>query len=103
MAHVIWSAEASWNLELIGDYLDEASPGQRERILNSVIDATVNLGRFPEMGRVIPELGEPSLRELIVGRYRVFYEFDGGTVIIMMVMDAARDARSRLLSMLGGP
>ena len=36
--------------------------------------AVDGLGEFPESGRVVPELGDPSVREVVVGAYRVVYE-----------------------------
>jgi plasmid stabilization system protein ParE len=44
-----------------------------------------------ERGRVVPELEEPTVRELIVGRYRLIYEIDGADVNILGLIHGARD------------
>jgi plasmid stabilization system protein ParE len=44
------------------------------RFGNRLIDEALNLGAFPEMGRVVPEIGEPSVREITHGAYRIVYE-----------------------------
>jgi hypothetical protein len=31
-----------------------------------------------DRGRVVPELDEPTVRELVVGSYRLIYEIHGG-------------------------
>ena len=40
---------------------------------DKLIDHTLPLAQFPEMGRVVPEFGEASIREVIHGRYRIVY------------------------------
>jgi toxin ParE1/3/4 len=44
-----------------------------------------------ERGRVVPELDEPTVRELVVGSYRLIYEFGEETVHILALIHAARD------------
>jgi len=38
------------------------------------VAAVERLRDFPESGRVVPELGEPRVREVIHGAYRIIYE-----------------------------
>jgi plasmid stabilization system protein ParE len=49
------------------------------------------------MGRVVPEYGRDSLRELIIGPYRVVYEIDEDEVGVIAVVHGSRD----LFSVLG--
>ena len=42
------------------------------------------------MGRVVPELNEENVRELIVGNYRVIYEATASTMRILTVLHGAR-------------
>jgi plasmid stabilization system protein ParE len=44
-----------------------------------------------ERGRVVPELEEPTIRELIVGSHRLIYEIDGADVNILGLIHGARD------------
>jgi len=39
-----------------------------------MIHRSAQLAEFPELGRVIPELGIEKLRELLEGEYRLMYE-----------------------------
>jgi len=45
-----------------------------ERLPATLIARTAALAEFPLMGRVIPEFGNPLLRELIEGGLRILYE-----------------------------
>lgn len=33
------------------------------------------LAQFPQLGRIVPEYGNPEIRELIVAPYRVIYRY----------------------------
>ncbi len=42
-----------------------------ERFGLKLIEEALSLGRFPKIGRVVPEFRDPTLRELVHGRYRI--------------------------------
>ena len=42
------------------------------------------------MGRVVPELGDESFREIIVHSYRIMYSLDGDAVTIAAVVHTKR-------------
>ena len=50
-----------------------------------LIKHTERLGQFPELGRVVPELDDDSIREIIVRAYRVVYRIDHGKRLIEVV------------------
>src|SRR5437867_1266500 len=41
-----------------------------------LISSARRLCDFPEMGRVVPEFKDPSIREIVVRAYRVIYRVD---------------------------
>jgi plasmid stabilization system protein ParE len=41
---------------------------------NELIDRALSTAIFPELGRMVPEIGEPAVREIIHGSYRIIYE-----------------------------
>jgi plasmid stabilization system protein ParE len=43
-----------------------------------LVSHTKRLADFPEMGRVVPEFGDPAIREIVVRSYRVVYRVDHG-------------------------
>jgi toxin ParE1/3/4 len=48
------------------------------------------LQRFPASGRVVPERGEQTIREVLVGNYRVVYRFTHDTAEVLTVFHGAR-------------
>jgi toxin ParE1/3/4 len=57
-----------------------------------LIDKALSIGSMPERGRVVPELNNPAVRELIHGSYRVIYEVfrDPDVVFVLRFWHAAR-------------
>jgi len=57
-----------------------------------LFDAIERLAAFPESGRVVPEVGARTVRELIYGAYRVFYRV-GSAVEILSVRHGSQLVR----------
>ena len=73
MAKTAWSVQAIDDLSNIEDYLAASSKKHAEIIVDAILEAVELLVQFPELGRSVPEMGLPHLRELIVKQYRVVY------------------------------
>ena len=48
------------------------------------------LREFPESGRVVPELRDAAVREIIYGSYRIVYELHESTAEVLTVFRASR-------------
>ncbi len=42
-------------------------------------------GQIPRLGRVVPELHKPEIREIFLGNYRMAYRIMGNAVVILTV------------------
>lgn len=60
-----------------------------------VIERADSLAELSERGRIVPELGDPSLRELLVNPYRLLYEVDEREVCIVGFLHQRQDFGSR--------
>ena len=72
-----WSAEAVEDLQEIHDYIARNSPRYAAVVAARLVAAVDDVRDFPESGRVVPELGDPAVREVIDGAYRIDYEWRG--------------------------
>lgn len=72
-------------------YIAEDSPGYAAAFVRRIRDRARSLEEMAERGRVVPELEEPTVRELIVGSYRLVYEIEGADVHILGLIHGARD------------
>ena len=41
--------------------------------VNKIYQRAQDLKKFPKLGRIVPEIQNPNVRELIVGNYRLVY------------------------------
>ncbi len=74
---VVLSPSARADLRNIVRYISVDDPERAVRFGRFLISRTKILGRFPELGRVVPELDDPLTREVIVRRsYRVVYRLN---------------------------
>lgn len=75
---VALSPSAHRDLRDIVRYISADSKVNAVRFGRFLISSTKRLTNFPEMGRVVPEIGNPNIREIIVRSYRVIYHVDHG-------------------------
>lgn len=71
-------------------YADLGVPEVGERLLREVVLQTERLAAFPESGRVVPELGIASLREIIHPPFRIVYRVDPTRVRVVRVWRSER-------------
>jgi plasmid stabilization system protein ParE len=69
--HVVWTETAWRDLERIADYIAEDSPGYAAAFVRRVWDRSRSLETLAERGRVVPEVGDPAVRELVISSYRL--------------------------------
>ena len=89
---LIWSPSARLDLKDIAAFIAEDNPLAAQRAVNSVFQAVERLTDFPDSGRVVPEFGDPDIREIIRRPCRIVYRIDREkrTVEIARVWHAAR-------------
>ena len=73
MAQVRWTPQAADDLEAICLFIARDSAQLAATFADRILRATDRLASYPRLGRIVPELGIESIRELIVGSYRVIY------------------------------
>ena len=85
-----WSPLAIANVESIRDYVALDSPVYADLVVRRIMSSVDRLAVFPESGRVVPEVGRPEIREVVMRPYRVVYRLLNDGVEIATVFHAAR-------------
>ncbi|NBB87131.1 MAG: type II toxin-antitoxin system RelE/ParE family toxin [Bacteroidetes bacterium] len=92
MAEVVWTPRAYADLEAIGDYYAQEAPGYAETVVRKLLGATEQLESFPASGRMVPEIEDEDLREVIYRNYRIIYMhlLEEDKVEVLSVVHASR-------------
>lgn len=72
---IIWKPQAEKDLVAIEEYYLTLSPDFAEIIIREILTRTDMLGQFPQSGRKVPEINDPSIREIIYRNYRIIYHY----------------------------
>jgi len=82
-------------LDDVVSYIAQDSRPAAERLLIQALEAASSLDVFSERGRVVPELDQPNIRQLLVHRYRLIYEATPDEVQVLAFVHGARRITSR--------
>ena len=82
---IIWAPSALFDLRDIFSYIVESSPQNSVRFIKSIFRQVEQLIDFPESGRVVPEFGDPRIREIIRKPCRIIYRLKSKNHVIEMV------------------
>ncbi len=88
---VIWSIPARDDLKNIHDYIAANSKYYAIKVSQEFIDKSEILAQFPKMGRIVPEIGDENIRELIIYSYRLLYEISPKRIEILAIIHGKQD------------
>lgn len=88
---VVWTEQAQAALDEILTYVSQDSPQAARALLEKTLESAGSLSTLAEHGRVVPELQDEAVRELLVSRYRMLYEVRSTQVSILAILHGARD------------
>ena len=72
------------------DYIAAERPSAAVRWLDDLMQQSRSLAQFPGLGRMVPELQRPEIRELLVDPYRIQYRRDDDQVTVLGVVHDRR-------------
>jgi plasmid stabilization system protein ParE len=89
-ARVTWSKEALGDVGAIAEYIARDSSGYAATVVQRLLGVGRSLQRFPFSGRVVPEVGDRTIREVQVYSYRVIYRTGADVVTVIAVVHSRR-------------
>jgi toxin ParE1/3/4 len=87
---VRWTLYALEDIEQIAEYISKDSPHYAQAQVAKFFDRVFLLESFPNAGRIVPELSQPEIRELIEGNYRIIYRLISDSRIDVLTVHHAR-------------
>jgi len=85
-----WTQEALEKLIEIEDYISKDSPERASKFIDQLIEHTLRLSDQPRLGRTVPEISKPDIRELIFKKYRIVYRIKEDRIEILTVFEGHR-------------
>ncbi|MCX6222395.1 MAG: type II toxin-antitoxin system RelE/ParE family toxin [Bacteroidia bacterium] len=90
MVKIVWTELAIDDLRNIHDYISKESHAYANNLVEKLISRVDQIEQFPESGRIVPEYGKRSLRELIEGSYRIIYKIHRKYIGVVRIHHSAR-------------
>jgi toxin ParE1/3/4 len=87
---VILTPQAQEDLQGIVSFIAGDNPERAKSFGNELIDKALSLANLSLRGRVMPELNDSNVREIVHGPYRIIYEMLQDRVYVLRFWHGAR-------------
>ncbi|MCE9600512.1 MAG: type II toxin-antitoxin system RelE/ParE family toxin [Spirochaetia bacterium] len=87
---VIWSPRSRADLQSIFDFIAKDSVRYAQHTIDRIFKIADGIPDFPLLGRIVPEFEVPTIRERIMGNYRIVYRVKDTEIQILTVHHSAR-------------
>jgi plasmid stabilization system protein ParE len=88
---VAWANSARDALDEVITYIAQDSRQAAGHVLEAALEAAASLATLSERGRVVPEINNSAIREILVFRYRLMYRVESERVVVVAFVHGARD------------
>jgi plasmid stabilization system protein ParE len=87
---LVWSPEAVEDIESIASYIERDSAWYAKAVASKIVETAETIPEFPELGRIVPEIANPIIRERFVYSYRIIYRLEPERVLVAAVIHGSR-------------
>ena len=100
---LVWSPEAIEDIESIASYIEGDSLWYAKAVASRIVETAETIPDYPELGRVVPEIGESTIRERFVYSYRIIYRVEPERILVAAVIHGSRLLQPIARRIEGGP
>jgi toxin ParE1/3/4 len=87
---IFWSIPARDDLKGIHNYIARDSNHYAKRVTQDIREKAKLLRDFPQLGKMVPEIGEEDVREINLYSYRIMYETMPNMIYVHAVIHMRR-------------
>ena len=87
---LVWSPEAVEDIESIASYIERDSPWYAKAVVSRIIATAEAIPEYPQIGKMVPEIGSAAIRERLVYSYRVIYRVESTRILMIAVIHGSR-------------
>ncbi len=81
--------QALKDLDNISEYIERDSEYYAKITVKKIYSAVNQLKTFPQMGRIVPEKQDPTLREILYRNYRIVYKYKDNEIYILTIFHSS--------------
>ena len=85
-----WSPEAIEDIEAIAAYIERDSPWYAKAVVSKIVETAETIPDHPDLGRIVPEIDDRSIRERFVYSYRIIYRIEQQRILVATVVHGSR-------------
>src|SRR3990172_8335439 len=90
MAEVKWTIQSIEDISNIAEYISNDSVRYAEMFVEKVFERAEILNSHSHAARMVPEIEDKTIRELILGNYRIIYKIYPSRIDVLTVHHSAR-------------
>ena len=90
MAVIRWTKQALNDIDSIANYIAIDSSFYAKMFVKRIFEVVKHIETFPQSGRVVPEIDNDNIREVLIGNYRIIYRTKNALVEILTIYHSAR-------------
>src|SRR3954454_12273553 len=87
---IVWSRRAAEDIDAIASYISQDSEAYAASVIRTILQKTRFLAEFGNIGRVVPEFDDESVREIFAYSYRIIYKITHDHIIVAAVVHGKR-------------
>lgn len=87
---VKWSPEATEDLAAIAEYIARDSEFYARAVVTKILTVSRTIPEQPQLGRIVPEIGNEEIRERFVYSYRLVYRIQETAITIIAIIHGNR-------------
>jgi len=85
-----WSSEALHSLEEIETFIAGDNDESASKFIGTLMHKAESLLENPQRGRIVPEINQQDVHEIIFKNYRIVYRIGHTQIIILTIFEAHR-------------
>ena len=88
---IVITESAYTDLEDIENYISQDSPYIARKFINRIFDKIDMLYQYPSFGKPVPEIGDRTVREILLNKYRIIYQIvDERNINVIRIVHGSR-------------
>ncbi len=87
---IIWSPRAVEDLNSLAEYIAQDSDAYAASVVRTILQKSTTLSNFPNIGRIVPEFEDDSIREIFAYSYRIIYKIGQEDIRVAAVVHGRR-------------